>query len=321
MILYRWCGAFSNFGDELNTLLWPALLPGFFDDNPAQRFLGIGSVLDRRHPAGVLKLVAGSGYGGYEPRARLDDGFRIAWVRGPRTAAEVGLPTRLGLGDPAMLVPATLGVTATASGPIGFMPHFESAARGAWQEAAAQAGIQLLDPREPPLKVLHGIAQCRLVLSEALHGVIVADALRIPWIALRPLVSVHRAKWQDWADTVGLTVRFHPLPASTAAEWVAARIPGQWHTMQREATRLRPALQRLRPRRMVDDAAAALRKACLAAPQLSPDPAYERCTDRMMDAVRRLQLAGTPAPAPAGGPACRSHLQAGNDSAYQLKNA
>ncbi|MEA2737790.1 MAG: exopolysaccharide glucosyl ketal-pyruvate-transferase, partial [Acetobacteraceae bacterium] len=55
MILYRWRGACSNFGDELNTVLWPRLLPGLFDDNPAIRFLGIGSVLDQRHPSQATK--------------------------------------------------------------------------------------------------------------------------------------------------------------------------------------------------------------------------------------------------------------------------
>lgn len=72
MLLYRWRGATTNFGDELNTLLWPRLLPGFFDQGPSVLFLSIGSVLDARHAPAALKLVAGAGYGGYEPPPRLD---------------------------------------------------------------------------------------------------------------------------------------------------------------------------------------------------------------------------------------------------------
>ena len=86
MQLYRWRGAARNFGDELNTLLWPRLLPGFFDDDPAEQFLGIGLVLDARHNTGAVKLVAGAGYGGYEAPPRLDANWIIHWVRGPRTA-------------------------------------------------------------------------------------------------------------------------------------------------------------------------------------------------------------------------------------------
>ena len=72
---------------------------------------------------------------------------------------------------------------------IGFMPHFESLARGAWAEAAAAAGITLIDPRGDPAAIIAAIGACRLLLSEAMHGVIVADAMRVPWIALRPLAS------------------------------------------------------------------------------------------------------------------------------------
>ena len=80
MILYRWQGAARNFGDELNTVLWPALLPGFFDDDPAERFIGIGSVLDRRHDNSCRKLVAGAGYGGYQCPPALNDGWDIRFV-------------------------------------------------------------------------------------------------------------------------------------------------------------------------------------------------------------------------------------------------
>jgi hypothetical protein len=145
--LYRWRSNERNFGDELNCLLWPRLLPNFFDDDAAVLFLGIGSVLDARHPAGAVKLVAGAGYGGYESSPTLDARWVIHWVRGPRTARVLCLPITCGLGDPAMLLaaPPTDGGRA-----IGFMPHFESLGRGAWAEAARAAGMTLIDPRDDP---------------------------------------------------------------------------------------------------------------------------------------------------------------------------
>jgi succinoglycan biosynthesis protein ExoV len=131
MQLYRWRGVTRNFGDELNTLIWPRLLPDFFDDDPAELFLGIGSVLDARHAGAAVKLVAGAGYGGYEALPTLDAGWVIHWVRGPLTCRQLGLPACRGLGDPAMLLPHLGWHRAASGGAVGFMPHFESLGRGA----------------------------------------------------------------------------------------------------------------------------------------------------------------------------------------------
>ena len=132
MLLYHWRGEARNFGDELNLLLWPRLLPGLLDDDPAELFLGIGSVLDARHARDAVKLVAGAGYGGYAPLPVLDARWVIHWVRGPRTARQLGLDTAYGLGDPAMLLPQAGWGRVGGGDTVAFMPHFESAERGAW---------------------------------------------------------------------------------------------------------------------------------------------------------------------------------------------
>jgi succinoglycan biosynthesis protein ExoV len=318
VILYRWRGAAANFGDELNTILWPRLLPGFFDDDPAVRFLGIGSVLDQRHPAGTVKLVAGSGYGGYERKPKLDGTWIIHWVRGPRSAAVLGLPSGCALGDPAVLLPPVLGLAATGGTDIGFMPHFESAARGAWRQAAEQAGARLIDPRDDPLAVLQAIGSCRLLLSEALHGVIAADALRVPWVAVRPLAPIHRAKWQDWADTMVLLPRFSALPASTLREWAGASRLGSWHAMRRWLDRQDDRLRRMSSEQMVERAGSALRRAMAAEPQLSSDIVLRRCQSRLFDAVRALAADPLRAAGFCGGGVSR-RLQRAVDSAYQLE--
>src|SRR4051794_27351044 len=160
MILYRWQGGDRNFGDELNTLLWPRLLPGFFDADTSTRFLGIGSILDARHSVHGLKLVAGSGYGGYERLPILDRSWIIHWVRGPRTASILGLPSAMGLGDPAVLLPFAGLQADPVPTEVGFMPHFESAARGSWEASAAAAQVTLIDPRGDPLAIVHAIARC-----------------------------------------------------------------------------------------------------------------------------------------------------------------
>jgi succinoglycan biosynthesis protein ExoV len=297
MLLYRWQGAARNFGDELNTLLWPRLLPGFFDDNPAELFLGIGSVLDVRHPADAVKVVAGAGYGGYEPPPKLDARWVVHWVRGPRTASRLGLPAACGIGDPAMLLPVA-GWESADSGPvrperstrpIGFMPHFESATRGAWVAAAATAGVELIDPRGDPDTIVAAIRCCRVLLSEALHGAIVADALRVPWIALQPLATVHRAKWLDWADSLDLQVEFRHLAASSLLERLHNSRLGAFHHGHRLLDVFHPALCNLLPRRFVEEAGSALSRAAAVCPQLSSATALARCQARMLDKLVSLR--------------------------------
>ena len=305
MILYRWQGSARNFGDELNTVLWPTLLPGFFDDDPTTRFLGIGSVLDRRHAGAGRKLVAGSGYGGYEAPPNLDGLWDIHWVRGPRTARLLGLPAELGLGDPATLLPGTGLVRPRPACRIGFMPHFESAAGGAWDAATAAIGITLIDPRGDPLCIAAAIAGCHVLLSEALHGAIVADALGVPWVAIEPLAPIHRPKWQDWADSLDLSIRFQRLPPSSLLE--RARLSGvaSYHNGRELLDRHAGLLRAVGAAWFVDRAALALRRAALAAPQLSCRHALDRCQSRMLDRLHWLRRTHHPA-----------HLHPGPGNAY-----
>jgi succinoglycan biosynthesis protein ExoV len=299
MKLYHWRGDARNFGDELNTLLWPSLLPDFFDDDPREIFLGIGSVLDSRHRRDARKVVAGAGYGGYEAAARIDRSWTVHWVRGPRTAHRLGLHPSSGIGDPASLIDRALLAELLQPGPappcgtggaIGFMPHFETAARGAWQRVATLAGITFIDPRDDPRAVLAAIAGCRLLLSEALHGVIVADALRVPWIAVSPFAPIHTAKWQDWSEAMSIAIDFAVLPPSSFAEQLRVAGLGERQIGRTLLDRGERRLQGVAADRFADRAAAALRRAAEAPQHLTDSHALDRSRDRMhtaLNAVRR----------------------------------
>lgn len=319
MILYQWRGHHRNFGDELNSLLWPKLLPDFFDEDERTHFLGIGSVLDNRHEPAAIKLVAGSGYGGYQPRITLDENWIVHWVRGKRTARLLGLPPETGIGDPASLVPLSGFSPPRENRDIGFMPHFESAARGAWQEVSGAAGVTFIDPRDDPLAVIAAIAKCRVLISEALHGIIFADAARVPWIAIRPLAPIHRPKWFDWAETLELSVVFHALPPSTALERAhlthLSRFHIGRHVLYRQAARLR----RIARERYIEAAARSLRTIAQAEPQLSHAALLDGAQTRMLEAVealRRMPMRGWRRDRAGGPPIAPSPLQDLTVSAY-----
>jgi succinoglycan biosynthesis protein ExoV len=218
-----------------------------------------------------------------------------------------------------VLVPKAINMPHAGGREIGFMPHFESAAWGAWQQVADLAGVRLIDPRSPPLGILRAIGRCRLVLSEALHGVIVADALRVPWIAIRPRARIHRTKWLDWAETMALQPQFHPLPASTLAEWMGTSRLTSFHATRAWLARYGQRLDQMTSERLVTQAAKALVAAASAAPQLSAATVLDRCQSRMLEAVETVRV--QPLLALSASPGVvhpQSCLQPGNDSAYQL---
>lgn len=223
-------GGRPNFGDELNAWMWPRLLPGFFDDDASALFLGIGSIIGMPYDPAARKVVFGAGYvSGYHDHVPDVHGadWDVFFVRGPRTARSLGLPDRVGIGDAAILV-RTLGLARhEVPGQIGFMPHWESLPRGNWRAACALAGVRLIDPSSPVDEVLDAILGCEVMLSEAMHGAIVADALRVPWIPLLPIDSLHRDKWLDWAESLHVPLRFRRLWPSTLpeAQIAAARSP------------------------------------------------------------------------------------------------
>jgi succinoglycan biosynthesis protein ExoV len=308
--LYVWRGTTRNFGDELNDLLWPHLLPGLvdaglvdgnpvdanlvdggrLDDAGSALLLGIGSVLDARHPAERRKIVAGAGFGGYQRPASLDGSWEIYWVRGPRTARQLGLPAAFGLGDPASLLPLALPVARHDIGAIGFMPHFESLTRGAWPEAAAAAGVTLIDPRGAPDAILGQIAGCRVLLSEAMHGVIVADTLRVPWVALTPVAPIHRAKWLDWAESLDLTIRFQALPAASLGESIETAFAPRRRAIRAGLACAAALANRIDQRSAcLGRAAASLRLAAAGTPQLSDWRALGRAQERMLNRLHTLR--------------------------------
>lgn len=300
-------GTPPNFGDAINGTMWAHLLPdGFLDDDARELFLGAGSILWDYLPQASHKFVAGSGWGGYTRPPDMSDGsWSVIWVRGPITAERLGLDPELAIADAAVLLRETPLPAPSVGTGVAFMPHFESIRRGNWAEACRLAGIAFLDPRDDTDSLLARIRGARLVIAEAMHGAIIADALRTPWVPVLPFHPQHRLKWEDWAASLDIRLRPVRLMPSNLLETYtfttgalgkgarSARLFGGAHARPANAAIAHLAARRLR------------RVAETVEPTLSSDASIEHVTERCMAAldgfVRRRNAAG---PRTAGRPGC-----------------
>lgn len=211
-----------NFGDELNPWLWPKLRPDLFSQKGQGQadsaiFVGTGTLLNDRLPERVganSRLIVFSTGAGYEqPLKQIPDRWQICCVRGPLSARKLGLPPEKAITDGGILIARVSAPSGSRQG-CSFMPHIHSAAPAAesWQRICLQANIRYIDPRWPIEKVLQAIGTSELLLAEAMHGAIAADALRVPWMPVITTPRIYPFKWQDWCASMNVPYRPYRLP-------------------------------------------------------------------------------------------------------------
>jgi len=287
--LYFYRGVRPNFGDELNWWMWPKIFGNVFDESQESLFLGIGSILFSSHPQAPRKIVFGSGYGGYTALPVIDDKWDIRFVRGKMTARALGVDPDLGVGDSAILLRSVVKYTECVKKyKFSYMPHWESAEIGLWKDACQVAGINYIDPCAEVDFVLDEILASEVVITEAMHGAIVSDALRVPWIAAQPIHSQHRAKWEDWASALDLKIQWQSIRPSSLLEVVIARL-GQRGTLSSKLQYHGKPLNSIRHDAFVIKTAQQLQKVAAAKPQLSSDSAISSSHDRMLLEVEKLK--------------------------------
>ena len=242
MQLYYYRDPRGNFGDDLNLWLWPQLLPGLLDSNPDELLLGIGTIINTRAPAAARKHVLGAGVG-YGQVPTLDATWKVRFLRGPLSCEALGLGREAGLTDPAAMV-ARFRRRTNPDGSISFMPHHLSARFLDWSEVCRRSGLQYIDPGGAVETVLDAIAGSRLMITEAMHGAIVADALRIPWIPVRIYPQFLLFKWLDWMGSLGLESEIHSVTPEydgsqrSMAGRLKARVLGQLGSPDRARQRM-----------------------------------------------------------------------------------
>lgn len=201
-----------NFGDDLNLCIWRKLLKPAVWSVPDAAIVGIGTILntDRLNAATIpdsrlFVLGSGAGYGRPPDRDMLKR-MTFLCVRGPLTAKLLELPPQTAATDGAALLATLPGNTQRSdAADVLFIPHVSSAISSDWKMACQHAGVRYIDPRSSVDSVLEAIRGARLVLTEAMHGAIFADTMRVPWVPIATSRRILGFKWQDWTRSLGLS--------------------------------------------------------------------------------------------------------------------
>ncbi|MEM7106954.1 MAG: polysaccharide pyruvyl transferase family protein [Bacteroidota bacterium] len=199
----------KNFGDALNPLIFNHFIPELLSkETDSVDLVGIGSILGFESLTNApKKIVFSSGYA-YGKVPKIDESYDIRCVRGPLTCDELRLDRSLAVTDGAILLPDVIKNNQTKKlYKFSYIPHWESSMKYDWKSLCEELDINFIDPRMDVPKVVAQILKSEVLLSEALHAAIVADAYRIPWIPVKSYEGINSFKWKDWTSSLNLTYK------------------------------------------------------------------------------------------------------------------
>jgi len=195
-----------NIGDSLNEPLYRWIAGREMTRKTRRQILGCGTILHNvKGTAGTE--VWGSGYNGRSDLSKRRPP-KIHAVRGPltrRACLEWGWDCPRVYGDPGMLVPRLVAAELPARLFLGWIPHFKS-------ERIKRTGYLTISPQTQDIEgFVHQILSCKVIVSESLHGLILADAYGIPsvWAPREskrsdPLPPTWEFKYNDYYASLGL---------------------------------------------------------------------------------------------------------------------
>lgn len=206
----------GNFGDDMNIYLWPALFgQQIFQQDDSTSFLGIGTMLSddivyNREWWNTQKVVFGTGVRSNSRHIEIDDSYNLIFLRGPLSKAFLG--TGKYVTDAAYCFALTHYydecLQVEKKHKVGLMPYFRSMNLVDWERIAQTTGMHLISPctdeHRSALDIVREIASCETLVTEAMHGAIFADILRIRWSRfnfstyLFEQANVADFKWMDW---------------------------------------------------------------------------------------------------------------------------
>src|SRR5690606_12530587 len=103
----------------------------------------------------------------------------ILALRGECTRNLLHAPGDIVLGDPGLLLVQMLQRMPPRKYLIGIVPHYKDKQNHIVERICVRypSYVKYIDVQRHPVAVLHDIAQCEVILSSSLHGLVVADAI------------------------------------------------------------------------------------------------------------------------------------------------
>lgn len=238
--LFWWKGKeYPNLGDELSRLILQRIygLNVQYSSLHSADMISVGSVLGMAfdHEAVPNRTkplhVVGSGIMNHLERQHLPDCLRFHSVRGPITRSALGSrdTDSVSYGDPGLLCSNLYTPNRSQNGKIGLILHHTRMEDSALIERFNHLPIDVLDIRTDDYDSFVGqMASCDIVLSESLHGLILADAYQIPntWLSFGRLHSGGNLKFYDYFASVGrdCLTKVTGVPVSADDVWKSSFI-------------------------------------------------------------------------------------------------
>jgi len=214
MKLFYYQAKAGNFGDDLNELLWNRLLGGLLKQKDGTVLVAIGSIFDvRLSEIKEKKIIFGTGINSQAKLPKIDASYDIRFVRGPVSAYALGRDIPW-IGDSGIAVRLLDWPRVEPVHDVGFMPHFLTIPFLNWPKVCEDLGLHYISPQLPVEQVIHELRSCKSLIAEAMHGAIIADAFRIPWVRVtinawqKEDFDFSSLKWLDW----GLSIRADVTP-------------------------------------------------------------------------------------------------------------
>jgi len=199
-----WWDESHNFGDALNPLLINMLSgkkvsiidPIFYRH---ENYLVIGSILAA---ANKYSVIWGAGFIREESKCK-EKPLKVCAVRGPLTRQKLlnsGINCPEVYGDPALLLPLIYAPKIKKQFKLGIIPHIHDKS-AEWLQKVKKVNIKVIDIQNPdPMKFIDELLSCEQIASSSLHGLIVADAYKIPsiWLEFSDKVEGKGFKFRDY---------------------------------------------------------------------------------------------------------------------------